>query len=156
MDIWLIAGVILLGLLIVVVEIFFLPGTTVIGILGGIIVVAGLYLAFAEHGTKTGSIMLLCTLVMTCILVYGGFKTYSSGKIALKDVIGSKTNLLEESIAQGDEGVTVTHLKMNGKAMIKGKKVEVFSQGEYIESGKKIKVVKIAENKIFVKQLNET
>ena len=37
MDIWLIAGVILLGLLIVVIEVFFLPGTTVFGIVGGII-----------------------------------------------------------------------------------------------------------------------
>jgi len=156
MDIWLIAGVILLGLLIVVIEIFFLPGTTIFGIVGGIIVIAGIYLGFAEHGMKKGSIILGLTLLATVILFYFGFKTYSSGRIALKGVLEGKANVMEENIAGvGDEGVTVSYLRPNGKAMIRGNKVEVFSLGEYIEANKKIKVVKIADNKIFVKPLNE-
>lgn len=156
MDIWLIAGVILLGLLIVIVEIFFLPGTTLFGIVGGIILLGGIYLGFAEHGMKTGSIILAITTFVTCILLYAGFKTYSSGKLALKNVSEGKANVLDENLARvGDEGVTVSFLRPNGKAMINGNKIEVYSLGEYIVSNKKVKVVKISENKIFVK-LNET
>ncbi len=156
MDIWLIAGVILLGLLIVTIEIFFLPGTTIFGIVGGIIVVAGVYLGFSEYGMKTGSLILGFTLIATCVLLYAGFKTYSSGKIALKEVSEGKATVLEDSLAKvGDEGITVSYLRPNGKAMINESKLEVYSLGEYIESNKKVKVVKIAENKIFVKQLNE-
>lgn len=157
MDIWLISGVILLGLLIVIVEIFFLPGTTIFGIVGGIIVVAGVYLGFAEYGMKTGSIILGCTLMATCVLLYAGFRTYSSGKIALKNVSEGKAPITEPPVAGvGDEGITISYLRPEGKAMINGNKVEVFSLGEYIEANKKIKVVKIAENKIFVTQIKET
>lgn len=157
MDIWIVSGIILLGLLIVIIEIFFLPGTTVFGIVGGIIVVAGVYLGFAEYGMKTGSIILGGTLVATCILLYAGFKTYSSGKIALKEVSEGKAPISEAALAGiGDEGVTISYLRPEGKALINGNRVEVFSLGEYIESNKKVKVVKIAENKIFVKQLNES
>ncbi|HXH17859.1 MAG TPA: NfeD family protein [Chitinophagales bacterium] len=157
MDIWLIGGIILLGLLIVIAEIFFLPGTTVIGIIGGIIVAIGIYLGFAEHGMKTGSIILGCTLMATCVLLYAGFRTYSSGKIALKEVSEGKAPITEAAAASvGDEGVTVSYLRPEGKALINGNKVEVFSLGEYIEANKKIKVVKIAENKIFVTQIKET
>jgi membrane-bound ClpP family serine protease len=105
---------------------------------------------------KTGSIILASTLVATCILLYAGFKTYSSGKIALKDVSEGKATTLEDAFAHvGDEGITTSYLRPNGKAMINGNKLEVYSLGEYIEGNKKVKVVKIAENKIFVKQINE-
>ena len=156
MDITLIGGIILLGRLIVMVEIFFLPGTTLFGVVGGIILVGGIYLAFSEHGAKTGSIILGITTVACCILLYAGFKTYSSGKMALKDVIGSKASEPDARLVNvGDEGQTITYLRPNGKAAIKEHKVEVYSLGEYIESNKAIIVVKIAENKIFVKTKNE-
>ncbi|MDZ4846146.1 MAG: hypothetical protein SH857_11420 [Chitinophagales bacterium] len=154
MDITLIGGIILLGLLIIMVEIFFLPGTTLFGVVGGIILVGSIYLAFSEHGAKTGSIILGITTVACCILLYAGFKTYSSGKMALKDVMG-KTEPDSLLVNVGDEGFTTSYLRPNGKASIKDNKVEVYSLGEYIESNKAIIVVKIAENKIFVKTKNE-
>jgi len=157
MDITIIAGIILLGVLIVMVEIFFLPGTTLFGIVGGIILVGGIYLGFSEHGAKTGSIILGITTLVSIILLYAGFKTYSSGKMALKDVIDSKASSLEHGLAEvGDDGLTVSYLRPNGKALIKGNKVEVYSQGEYIEANQPVKVVKIAENKIFVKLKTES
>lgn len=152
MDITLIGGIILLGLLILMVEIFFLPGTTLFGVVGGIILVGGIFLGYSEHGMKTGSIILGITTAASLILLYVGFKTYSSGKMALKEVISGKATEDEaQLLSVGDEGLTTSYLRPGGKALIKDKKVEVFSLGEYIEAGKPIVIAKIAENKIYVK-----
>lgn len=152
MDITIIAGIILLGLLIIMVEIFFLPGTTLFGIVGGIILAIGIVLGYAEHGAKTGSIILGVTTGVSVVMLYAGFKTYSSGKMALKDVIDSKAPIDEAQLAViGDEGLTISALRPNGKATFQGKKLEVYSLGEYIDINQQVVVVKIAENKIFVK-----
>lgn len=156
MDLTLIGGIILLGLLIIMVEIFFLPGTTLFGVVGGIVLVIGIYLGFSEHGVKTGSIIFGITTAASILLLYAGFKTYSSGKMALKEVIDGKASEDESKLVKtGDEGLTTSYLRPNGRATINGQKVEVYSQGEYIETNKPVIVVKIAENKIFVQTKNE-
>ncbi len=155
MDIWLIAGIIIFGLIVIMVEIFLVPGTTLIGVIGGIIVVIGIYFSFAEHGTKVGSITLALSTIATGLLMYAGFKAYTSKKFSLNDTVSGRVNEPEENFPKvGDEGVTVSFLRPNGKAIINGNKTEVYSLSEYIESSKKIKVVKISENKIFVKLIN--
>lgn len=151
MSLTLAGAVILLGLLLIMAEVFLIPGTTVVGIVGGIIVVTGVYLTYSHHGVKTGNIALVISLTATGILTYLGFKAYSSRKFSLNDVLEGRVNLSEnESIRVDDEGVTVSNLKPNGKAMIKDNKVEVYSLGGYIDRNIPIKVVKIRENKIFV------
>ncbi len=155
MDIWMIAGIIIFGLLIIMVEIFLVSGTTLIGVAGGVIVVAGVYLAFENHGAQVGSITLAFSAVATGFLMYLGFKAYTSRKFSLNEVLDTPVESPDMGAAVvGDEGVTVSYLRPNGKAVINGKKIEVYSQGEYIESNLPIKVVKIAENKIFVKKIN--
>ena len=154
MDIWLIAGIVVFGLLVIMVEIFLIPGTTVIGIIGGVITVIGVVMAYIDHGVKAGSLMFAGAAVATAVLLYFGFKAYSSRKFSLNEVIDSRVDVLDIA-AVGDEGVTINYLRPNGKAVINNNKVEVYSQGEYIEGGKKIKVVKIAENKIYVRRVEE-
>ncbi|GIV33146.1 MAG: hypothetical protein KatS3mg031_0681 [Chitinophagales bacterium] len=156
MDMWLIAGIIVFGLLIIMVEIFLVPGTTIIGVVGGVIVVIGVFLAFRDHGLKTGSITLALSAVATGVLLYTGIRTYSSGKFALKESITGKVNEPEEGLpVPGDEGLTVSLLRPNGKALINGRRVEVFSLGELIEKNTRIKVVKVSENKIYVKPITQ-
>jgi len=153
MNLAFIAGVIILGLLIIMVEVFLVPGTTVIGVIGVIIVVVGVYLSYTEHGTATGNITLAVSSTVAGVLLYVGFKAYTSKKFSLNTTLDGKVNVLDESAAAvGDKGFTSSDLKPNGKATINNQKIEVFSLGEFIESGVKVEVIKISGNKIFVKQ----
>jgi len=155
MTIGLIAGIIIFGLLIIMADIFLIPGTAIVGIIGGVIVIIGISLAYAHHGARVGNITLAVSTAASGVLMYVGYRMYVSRRFSLNEVVDSKVEVPEENLAKvGDEGVTVSFLRPNGKALLNNNKVEVYSQGEYIESGKKIKVVKIAEKKIFVK-LNE-
>ena len=156
MNLAFIAGIIILGLVIIMVEVFLVPGTTIIGVIGGIIVVVGVYLSYSEHGVKVGNVTLAISGAATGILLYLGFKAYTSRKFSLNDTLEGKVNVLDESLAVvGDKGVTASYLRPNGKAIINDRKIEVYSRGEYIESGVEVEVVKIQGNKIFVKSKEE-
>lgn len=55
----------------------------------------------------------------------------------------------------GKEGVTLTPLKPFGTVDFKGVRIESFSVGPYIEVGKKVKVIQIANQKIIVDCIKE-
>jgi membrane-bound serine protease (ClpP class) len=75
-------------------------------------------------------------------------------QLSLQQVVSGKVNEFEANVQIGDEGITFTDVKPNGKAIINDEKVEVYSNGEYIDKDQKIKVIKINQNKIIIKPLN--
>ncbi len=152
MDWFLIISILLVGIIFLLVEIYLLPGTTFMGILGGIIVIAGVYLTFKNHGNTAGLVTLLVTLGITTVVFIMGFKTITSKKFTIQNSIDGRANVLEEDIAQvGDRGKTITYLRPNGKALINGKKLEVFSIGDYIPVETWVEVVKVSSHRIEVK-----
>lgn len=153
MDIVIIIAVVFLGLALIFVEFFVLPGTTLVGILGGIVVTGGVVYAYIIDETNTtGHITLAASLVVTLILLYLGFRAYQSKRYSLKESIDSKVTLLEEGrINIGDKGVTVSVLRPNGKAKINNEKFEVYSTQGYIDSGVDVEVSKVDRNKIYVR-----
>ncbi|GAB3825889.1 hypothetical protein GCM10028895_36040 [Pontibacter rugosus] len=52
------------GLLLVIVELIFVPGTTVVGILGFILTGIGIWIGYAALGTNIGHIILATTVVV--------------------------------------------------------------------------------------------
>lgn len=156
MDVWVVAAVIAFGLLLILVEVFLIPGTTFVGLVGTMVVIAGVVVAYVDHGTKAGNIAFGISAVASGILVYIGFKAYTSRKFSLNDVIDGKVNELEDTeIRPGEKGETITNLRPNGKAIFGDKKIEVYSLGEFIDDRQPIEVAKISGNKIFVKPLNQ-
>lgn len=146
-----IIGLIFLGLVFIVVEIIFVPGTTIIGIVGGLATGFGIYLAYSNFGNTTGSIVLVCTLIATVILVFVFLKSDVWNKLALKGQIKSKVNEhIELDVEEGDIGVAVSSLKPIGKAEFKDKEYEVKTFGYYVDAGEKVVVIKVENRKIIV------
>ena len=155
MDIYLILALIVLGILLVVLEILVVPGTTVIGIIGGVLMGVGVILAYTTQEDKmVGHYTLTGTSVATVILLYWAYKVLRSKTYSLYDVVDGQVNVLEEgTVSIGDEGVTIGYLKPAGNAQINGHKLEVFSQDDMIAANTRIVVIKINGNKIIVKPL---
>ena len=66
--------------------------------------------------------------------------------------IDGKANVIEEGAVKiGDMGKTISRLNPIGKASINNLQVEVQSAEGFIDQEKEISVVKIHQNKIFVK-----
>lgn len=151
MTLGFIIAILLVGFLLIFFEIFFIPGTTLFGVAGGVAVFIGVLMMYGYYGTTVGHITLVTCLVAIGISVAMGFRVIQSNKLAMKGEINSKVNNEDVSfINPGDTGIALTELRPNGKANIGGKKVDVYSTGDYIARNSAVEVSKVTGNKIFV------
>ena len=152
---WLaIIGLILFGLGLIIIEVIFVPGTTIVGILGIILAGVGVYLSFTNFGNNVGILVLVATGIVALVALVTSFRTGVWKKFALKDQISSKFNEhIEIATREGDEGVALSSLKPIGKAEINEKVFEVKTNGYYVDAGEKVKVIKIDKNKIIVEPI---
>lgn len=149
---WVILAIILLGLVLIFLEIFLIPGTTLFGVVGGIALVIGVVLIYTTYGAKWGHIAALSTGVLILVAIVAGFKVIQSNRLAMKAEITGKVNELgNHGLQVGDRGETATELRPNGKGIFNGNKIDIYSQGEYIARQTTVQIIKITHDKIFVK-----
>lgn len=144
------------GIFLLVVEIIFIPGTTILGLIGGALMVFGIIIGYSKFGSQTGTIILVSSIVAGGIITLIGFKSGVWKKMALKDTNKSKFNEdIKVTHLLGAYGITLSVLRPYGKAEIHNSTYEVKTLGNYLESGVKIKVTHVdEEHKIFVEQIN--
>ena len=124
------------------------------GIVGGVALVIGVALIYSTYGTYYGNIAGAVTGVACLVAIAAGFKVIQSNKLAMKAEITGKVNELEKNLyTVGDKGVAVSELRPNGKGMFNETKVDIYSNGEYIQRDTAVEIIKITNDKIFVKPI---
>lgn len=142
----------LVGLALLALEIVALPGG-VSGVVGGILVVIGVWQSYAKYGSTAGCIVLIASIVTGILMLVFLMKSGTWKRFSLKEKIDSKTNQPEkQNIKVGAEGKSLTRLAPAGNAIIDGEIVEVHSVGEFIDEGTPIQVTDIEGYKITVKR----
>lgn len=148
-------SLILFGLFLIVAEVIFVPGTTIVGIIGFVFLVMGIGFSFNYFGNETGWITVGVTSVASGLIFFFSFKANVWSRFALKSSIDSKVNEgVVSALSVGTEGQTVSSLRPVGKAEIGNKLYEVKTLGEYLDTGTKIRVIKIVSNQIIVEPIN--
>jgi membrane-bound ClpP family serine protease len=148
-------SLILVGLFLIIAEIIFVPGTTLVGILGFIFLMLGVGLSFSYFGSETGWTIVGISAVVSGLIVYYSFKANIWGRFSLKSSIQSKVNEGDlDSLIVGTEGIAVSALRPVGKATLGEKMYEVKTLGEYLDSGSRVRVIKIIMNQIIVEPIN--
>ncbi len=152
----LVVTLIIVGLLLVLVEFIFIPGTTVVGFLGFAVQLVGIYLAYDYYGSRTGHMVLASVILVSGLGLWIAVKLKLWKKFSLKEEISGKVKPANsEAIKEGMEGLTVSALRPSGDAIINDKTVEVSTYGSFIDSRMKVKVTKVtSDNKIIVEQIN--
>ncbi len=151
MSVFAIVLLILLGLVLLLIEFAVIPGVTIAGIGGFLLLGASVYIAFVEYGTGAGFLTLLIVLIAAPLMIYYFFKSKSGKKMILNSKIEGKVDTInEEKIKVGDIGKTVGRLAPMGKVKVNGETVEAQSTGTYIDQNIEIKISKIHSNKIIV------
>jgi membrane-bound ClpP family serine protease len=153
---WLtVISLIFFGLALIVVEIIFVPGTTLVGVLGFVFLILGIGMSFKYYGSETGWVTVGCTAVASGVLMYYSFSSNVWGKFSLKSTNSSRVNEGElDQLQIGAEGKTVSALRPIGKAELNNKTFEVKTLGEYLDAGKPIRIIKIVSNQIIVEPIN--
>jgi len=155
----------LIGLLLVAVELFILPGFGVAGIGGTILIIAGLTLALINNinfnfdFVEGGEIGRAITTVLIGITVgFGGMLWLSSRigakgmlqKVALEADLESATSSPVLTNLIGREGIAVTVLRPSGKVEIDGIYYDGVSTSGFIEKGTNVTVVHFENAQVYV------
>ena len=149
-----ILALLLIGLALIVIEVVFIPGTTIVGIIGVIFVGAGVIFSYRHYGSDVGLYILLGTSLVTAIALYFSFRSNAWSRFANKSVMKSRVNEGSTAALQlGDEGVCTSTLKPMGTVQFASGQFEVKSLGDYVDAGTKVTIVHIQPNQIIVKPL---
>ncbi len=144
------------GIGLVVAEVIFIPGVTVVGLLGLVFVVAGILITFLSFDNTTGFIILGITVVAGLSVFFIGLKGNAWDKFSLKTTNSSKFNEDQTvELHEGESGIALSALRPVGKAEFKDKIYEVATLGNYLRPGAKIKIIRISGSKILVEPINE-
>ena len=142
---------ILVGLILIYLELLFVPGTTILGLIGLGLCIVGVYLTYDNHGDTAGNWVLVGSALLSIVGLVFIFRAKSWNKFSLKTTNKSKFNddyYADLTIEM--RGLAVSDLKPIGKGEFNNKSYEVRSRGEHIASGSPIKIAKVSGNTIIV------
>ncbi len=154
MGLSLIIALLAFGIILILIEIFITPGF-IVGVLGVVSMAVGLAYTYKEYGSSIGNIVLGSSLIFLFIVVVMAFRNGAWSRFAIKDQITGKANNIHElDVNLGDKGEALSALRPAGSAMINNQRFEVHTEGEFLLTHDKIEVVKMLNNKIFVRKIN--
>jgi len=153
MSWWIVIVILFAGWLLVFLEIFFIPGTTIFAVVGTLTMITGVIISYSTFGTLGGTITLFATAIFSFISIVYGFKSGLLKGLMLRTRNEGKVNEIDESkIKVGDEGTAMSKIAPIGKGLFHDETYEVQTQGEWVIAGRPIEVIRVSVNKIFVKE----
>ena len=171
---WLAVLLFILGLLLIGVEVFLMPGTGVCGISGALLTVAGLalvafgkwpetttdWLGFGQKlGPYSGGILASVVLAFVAVRYLKHIPFFN--RLILKppgeatDGETSVTESLQPELASllGAIGVAATPLRPAGKTQFGEQFVDVVAEGGYVRPGARVQVIEIEGHRVVVKEV---
>ena len=153
---WLATLAFVLGIIALILELFFVPGFGVAGVLGVILLGWGISLVSADifHATQALTLAMVITLVALVGGVWLATKVNFWRKVTLphrqKREEGYLAPRQELEKLLGLQGVAATPLRPAGTALIDGKRVDVVTEGEFIMPGTPVLVVMVEGARVIV------
>jgi membrane-bound ClpP family serine protease len=148
----LVAAILLIGFLFILAEVLFVPGG-ILGIVGAIILLYGIYLPYSEGEITGGNITLGLTLLLLVVSLFMSIRAKTWRRVQLDTSIDSKVKKFEEDkLNVGDTGVASSRLNPMGTVRFGDRYIEVTSFDGFTDEGKEVEVMKITKDKIIVKQ----
>ncbi len=161
MDILLFA----VGVVLIIVEIFVIPGFGIFGIAGIILMIAGLFMGLVSDFPLVETDLLSVAIIQLAgSFILSGIAVYFLAKVLPKTAIWNNLILSKGIRAKsgytsneefkkliGLQGEALTDLRPSGTAKFEGKRYDVVTQGDYIVKGSKIVVLEEEGSKIVVK-----
>ncbi|SHK11387.1 NfeD family protein [Hymenobacter psychrotolerans] len=154
MDWLTVAMLLLFGLLFLAAEVVFIPGTTIVGLIGFGLLAAGVWFAYRDFGSATGHILLVSSLAVTGLLVYIGLKPKNMARVALTDVNNSHVRDARlPDVQPGTTGRALSALRPAGTVLFEENRREVTTRGEFVPAGTEVRVLRIEQNRIVVESV---
>jgi len=144
----------LLGLGLIVAEVLF-PSFGVLSVLATAALVGAIALAFQES-SQAGVQVLVATALLVPAVIVLGFKLFPRSPFGKRMVAGGlsfgSTPTLDPRDLElvGAEGTVEAACRPAGMARLAGRRVDVVTRGDWIESGARVRVVEVQGNRVVV------
>lgn len=145
-----------LGLIFGAVELM-VPGFGLPGIAGIVLIAAGVVFSFEDTlvGLQAMSAAIIVTMVVVVLMVRAGFKSPIFDKVKLALNFTDKSGYVSSSDKShfvGMTGEAITNLRPAGTVEIAEEPVDVVTEGEFIEKGEPVHVIRVEGAKIIVRR----
>ena len=145
-----------IGLILLIAE-FFIPGG-IVGIIGGAFIIMSLLFAGASVTHMLLSIIIAIAIAvvgMVVLMKFFGKKLQVFNKLVLKDATTSEEGYVSnenrvELISK--IGITLTPLRPAGVVEVDGERLDVVSEGNFIDTQKSVRIVKVEGSRIVVRE----
>jgi membrane-bound serine protease (ClpP class) len=164
--------VFIIGVALLITEIFFTPGFGVLGTAGGLMMIAGLSMAMIDTlefeyspvfwgilGRSFFMVTMVSAVSLLMSIWLGGklFKSTRFSNLALNTVQNTNEGYIgiDQSIKSltGMTGIAATDLRPSGTIEINGKQYDAKALDGFVESGTKIRVVKVEMAQLYVREV---
>lgn len=152
MTLLILSSLLIIGLILLLVEVLFIPGTTVVGLMGLLVSIAGIAYAFLTFDSGTALWITAIAAILNLIAVWYGFSSGVWNRFSLKSSMqGGAFDGRTSGLTVGMSGKAISDIKPFGKVSFGDQIYEVKSEEGFIEVGKMVSIIKIENNKILVK-----
>lgn len=140
----------MLAISLIILEVFFIPGITIAGVAGGLLLVGEVVYGYIIFGTPIGHYILLANLFLIGLGFYIFTRAKFLKRLSLETNIESKVDSIATDIRVGQQGVTLSRLNPIGKVDIGGTYYEAKSPEGFIDENVEVVITKVHATQIEV------
>ena len=160
----------IIGIILLLLEIFVIPGFAITGVIGIILIIGSIFLSlignnlpFWDSGAVSrAAIQLSVSLLFAFILIYVLARFLPKSSAFSRLVLSNEEKADQGFVSYpsikelvGMEGIALTTLRPAGSAEFNGQRYDVVADWEYIPKGNKVKVIRVEGIKVVVKELKD-
>ena len=145
-----------IGIMVIIAEIF-IPSLGVLAVIALALLSYSLYIVFTSISTTAGVIFTGLDIIIVPLIVVLGIKILAKSPLSLKRELSKQNGVVSQKEKLETyinmKGTAVTDLRPAGMAQINSQRVDVVTDGEYIEADTPVIVIGVAGNRIVVEAI---
>ena len=155
-----------IGVVLLLLEIFVIPGFGIPGIVGIVLVIGSLFLGLiSDFPIVTWDLVENAIIQLATVFVITGVMIFALSKILPHSAFFNRLILVDEIKEQsgyssketlkhliGIEGKALTDLRPAGTAILNNERIDVVTEGDYVSHDSEIKVIKVEGSKVVVEK----
>jgi len=145
----------IIAVLVIIAEIF-IPSLGLLMVIALGLFIYSLSLVFSTISTTAGIIFAGFDIILVPILIVFGMKLLAKSPLTLKRELSKQTGVVSQpqelEVYINRNGIAVTDLRPAGMAEIDDQRVDVVTDGEYMEEGTPVVVTGVAGNRVIVEK----
>ena len=153
---------IVIGVLLLAMELFVIPGTGISGVLGMAALITGIFLV--TDSLLEGLVITAIVLIVLGLIIYWSFRLPRTKRLWQKFSLSTRQTSTDGYVAPkpqnesylGQVGVALTQLRPAGTANFDGVQLDVVTKGGFIKPGAEIKIISVEGTRIIVREVERS